>query len=157
MHLPRHVSVGNQHATCQDVNTVIVFVNSMIGCDLLSRNMVYNYFSRPHLANKRLFGTRALVQISRDVNDRDATIQPQCEGGECRCCSSTPAFLLVCLRLRPDIQGILPDVRSVAVQQAEENGDTGGRSCHRPRAHHLLRFLRSAHKSLAHAVVTIHQ
>ena len=74
-----HVSVGNQHATCQDVNTVIVFVNSMIGCDLLSRNMVYNYFSRPHLANKRLFGTRALVQISRDVNDRDATIQPQCE------------------------------------------------------------------------------
>ena len=51
-----HVSVHNQDALCPDVHTVTTFINNTMGCEFVTLDMVYNYFIRPRLSNKRIFG-----------------------------------------------------------------------------------------------------
>ena len=60
-----HVSVLGQQSECPNVRSAATFANSVIGCDLLSEDMLYTYFSkcRPHLINKKIIGQ--LVQVSR--------------------------------------------------------------------------------------------
>eukprot|EP01048_Picozoa_sp_COSAG05_P019860 COSAG05_NODE_3226_length_2224_cov_12.832471_2_plen_80_part_00 len=60
-----HVSVLNQQSDCPTMKDVVTFANSVIGCDLLSKDMVYNYFStsRPDKVNKQILGR--LIQLSR--------------------------------------------------------------------------------------------
>ena len=61
-----HVSVYNQSSECDTMNNVVTFANAIIGCDLLSKDMVYNYFSksRPDKVNKQILGR--MIQLSRD-------------------------------------------------------------------------------------------
>ena len=58
-----HVSVHNQDALCPDVHTVTAFINNRMGCEFVILDMVYNYFIRPRLSNKRIFGAEALIWI----------------------------------------------------------------------------------------------
>ena len=61
-----HVSVHNQDALCPDVHTVTAFINNTMGCEFVTLDMVYNYFIRPRLSNKRIFGAQALIKLSRE-------------------------------------------------------------------------------------------
>ena len=61
-----HVSVHNQDALCPDVHTVTAFINNTMGCEFVTLDMVYNYFIRPRLSNKRIFGAEALIKLSRE-------------------------------------------------------------------------------------------
>ena len=60
-----HVSVFDQHCDCASMTKAVTYANSVIGCELLTNNMVFNYFSqsRPHKVNKKILGQ--LVQLSR--------------------------------------------------------------------------------------------
>ena len=60
-----HVSVLNQESDCPTMKDVVTFANSVIGCDLLTKDMVYNYFSksRPEKVNKQILGR--LIQLTR--------------------------------------------------------------------------------------------
>ena len=59
------VSVNKQTIECDTVTDAVAFANACIGCDLLTRDMVYNYFSksRPNKVNKNIVGK--LIQLSR--------------------------------------------------------------------------------------------
>ena len=58
-----HVSIGDRHSDCTNVQQVVHFANSVIGCNLITDNTVYNLFCRPDKVNKQILGQ--LVQISR--------------------------------------------------------------------------------------------
>ena len=60
-----HVSVNGNECDCQTVQQAVHFANSVIGCDLVSNNMVFTYFSkcRPDKVNKQILGQ--LIQLSR--------------------------------------------------------------------------------------------
>jgi hypothetical protein len=57
------VAMRDKQCECLDVQSVVSFINSELGCDLVSSNMVFNYFCRPHVVNKKIFG--GLVTLSR--------------------------------------------------------------------------------------------
>lgn len=59
------VRVIGQESQVGNVSDVVELVNTAFNCNLLTTNMVYNYFNRPHVANKRIFGLNALVQLER--------------------------------------------------------------------------------------------
>ena len=61
-----HVSVHKQDALCPDVHAVTAFINDTMGCKFVTLDMVYNYFIRPRLSNKRIFGTQTLIKLSRE-------------------------------------------------------------------------------------------
>ena len=54
-----HVSVHKQDALCPDVHAVTAFINDTMGCKFVTLDMVYNYFNRQRLSNKRIFGAQA--------------------------------------------------------------------------------------------------
>ena len=60
-----HVSIYDKESECASMKDVVTFANSVIGCDLLTKDMVYNYFSksRPEKVNKQILGR--LIQLTR--------------------------------------------------------------------------------------------
>ena len=68
-----HISVHKQDALCLDVHAVTAFINDTMGCKFVTLDMVYNYFIRPRLSNKRIFGAEALIKLSRE-RARPATV-----------------------------------------------------------------------------------
>ena len=50
------VSLGEKQSECPNVSSAVKFINEAVGCDLVSDSMVFNYFSRPEVVNKKLFG-----------------------------------------------------------------------------------------------------
>ena len=57
--------------SCSGVNTFHVdgsaaFINNTMGCEFVTLDIVYNYFIRPRLSNKRIFGAEALIKLSRE-------------------------------------------------------------------------------------------
>lgn len=49
-------------ASCASVNEAQQFINRSLGIELVTRDMVSNYFLRPHLSNKKLFGQTVLLE-----------------------------------------------------------------------------------------------
>jgi hypothetical protein len=50
------VLLGDKQCECPNVLSAVKFINEAIGCELVSTSMVFNYFSRPEVVNKKLFG-----------------------------------------------------------------------------------------------------
>ena len=50
------VSLGDKRCESPNVSSAVKFINDTVGCELVSTSMVFNYFSRPEVVNKRLFG-----------------------------------------------------------------------------------------------------
>ena len=57
-----NVEVLGQFTECPNVESLVAFVNETLGCDLITSHMVFNYFTRPAVASKRVFN---MVKISR--------------------------------------------------------------------------------------------
>ena len=57
------VSVGEKESKCPNVLSAVAFINETLGCDLVSSSMVFNYFTRPHVVNKKILGQ--LIKIYR--------------------------------------------------------------------------------------------
>ena len=68
------IIVGDHESTVYSVAAATVFANKQIGCELISTNMIFNYFSRPHVASKKIFGS--LVKLSRAEVIRDRSSPP---------------------------------------------------------------------------------
>ena len=55
--------------TCKDVKSVVHTINSQVGYNIVTRDMVYAHFTRPNVANKRLFdstGSNGKISIERE-------------------------------------------------------------------------------------------
>ena len=52
-----NISVVGKHLECASVRQAAELINSAVGVPLVSPHMILNYFSRPHVVNKRLFFT----------------------------------------------------------------------------------------------------
>ena len=58
------LKMQNAERTYSGVQELVSFVNEQAGCDILTTHMVYNLFSRPHKANKRVFSS---IKIEREA------------------------------------------------------------------------------------------
>ena len=56
------VEVLGLSAELPNVESLVCFVNDALGCDLITSHMVFNYFTRPAVASKRVFN---MVKVSR--------------------------------------------------------------------------------------------
>ena len=56
---------GTQH-TCTSVTAVTDIINAHFGCKLCSDNMIFNYFCRPAVANKKLLQSPMLT-LNRSI------------------------------------------------------------------------------------------
>lgn len=56
--------LGTHHdaASCASVNEAQQFINRSLGLELVTRDMVSNYFLRPQVSNKKLFGQTVLLE-----------------------------------------------------------------------------------------------
>ena len=65
------ICVAGQRADCHTVKQVADFINYATGVPLVSKNVILNYFTRPHLASKRLFhstdGAPPYIQLDRKI------------------------------------------------------------------------------------------
>ena len=57
-----NVEVLGHSAECPNVESLVTFVNETLGCDRITTHMVFNYFTRPAVASKRVFN---MVKVSR--------------------------------------------------------------------------------------------
>jgi hypothetical protein len=64
-----NILVAGKNSECFSTKEVSAFINSAVGVPIVSTNMILNYFSRPHLVNKRLFhsndDTPPVIQLRR--------------------------------------------------------------------------------------------
>eukprot|EP01048_Picozoa_sp_COSAG05_P021694 COSAG05_NODE_4075_length_1685_cov_1.432535_2_plen_87_part_00 len=77
------ICVANQRADCHTVGQVAHFINSATGVPLVSPHIILNYFTRPHLANKRLFhnvdGAPPFIQLQRTVVTPTSSSPKECK------------------------------------------------------------------------------
>ena len=57
----QHLGTHLEEGSCHSVNEVHKFINASLGMELVTRDMVSNYFLRKHLSNKKLFGQTVLL------------------------------------------------------------------------------------------------
>ena len=81
---PGRNDAARQLSTTQQVTD---YVNDVFGYDVMSVHMVYNYFARRHLSNKRLFDKKVFVTRTRN---NQATQTSSCSEG-CSHQTSDPA------------------------------------------------------------------
>jgi hypothetical protein len=88
----RERTSDNLHTMTQ----VAEYVNEVFGYDVISTHMLYNYYNRRHLCNKRLFNKRIFVKRTRNnisSNITSSITQTSSCPGECNHHSSGPANL----------------------------------------------------------------
>eukprot|EP01043_Picozoa_sp_COSAG02_P099615 COSAG02_NODE_35722_length_464_cov_1.093151_1_plen_93_part_00 len=57
---------NNQLETeCNDVKEVVKAINNHIGCQVVTRDMIYAYFTRPERVNKRVFNDKIVIERTR--------------------------------------------------------------------------------------------
>lgn len=85
------VCLGSGERTSDNLHTmaqVAQYVNEAFGYDVISTHMLYNYYNRRSLCNKRLFNKR--IFLTRTRNNNNITQTSSCPE-ECNHHSSDPA------------------------------------------------------------------
>ena len=79
MHRYRYtIRVVGQTSQCHSVKDAAAFINTATGVPIVSPHMLLNYFTRPHLVNKKLFCSsdghaEPVIQIHREAVAKGVT------------------------------------------------------------------------------------
>ena len=73
------LDLGRNDATAQlsTIRQVTDYVNEVFGYEVMSVNMVYNYLTRRHLSNKRLFDKKVFVSRTRNNQAKQTSSCPK--------------------------------------------------------------------------------